>query len=176
MHRRAAARPKCNSSATATKHRKWFSSIIMSIKVLIDTEHSLDLYRLPAYTRFRSGPHRPEARRAVVLPPSHGHVRHIKDGDLMPLDVLLINPVTPALAKELGALYTVHRYYDLADKAGFLREAGPQIAGVVTGGASGISNELMDAMPNLRIVAINGIGTDAVDLNYARSHCIHVST
>ncbi|SEB94858.1 hydroxypyruvate reductase [Burkholderia sp. WP9] len=94
----------------------------------------------------------------------------------MPLDVLLINPVIPTLDKALSELYAVHRYYDQADKAGFLSEIGPQIAGVVTGGASGISNELMDAMPNLRIVAINGIGTDAVDLNYARSHGIHVST
>ncbi|TCG03646.1 dihydrofolate reductase [Paraburkholderia steynii] len=94
----------------------------------------------------------------------------------MPLDVLLINPVIPALDKILSALYAVHRYYDQTDKAGFLRKVGPQISGVVTGGASGISNELMETMPNLRIVAINGIGTDAVDLNYARSRGIHVST
>ncbi len=91
-------------------------------------------------------------------------------------EVLLINPVLPALDNELSALYTVHRYYQHADKRGFLREVGPLITGVVTGGASGISNEIMDALPALRIVAINGIGTDAVDLEYARSRGIHVST
>ncbi|SEB15880.1 2-hydroxyacid dehydrogenase [Paraburkholderia sartisoli] len=91
-------------------------------------------------------------------------------------DVLLINPVLPSLDEQLGALYTVHRYYQHADKRGFLREVGPLITGVVTGGASGISNEIMDALPALRIVAINGIGTDAVDLAYARSRGIHVST
>ncbi|MFL9910053.1 2-hydroxyacid dehydrogenase [Paraburkholderia sp. RL17-337-BIB-A] len=91
-------------------------------------------------------------------------------------EVLLINPVLPALDEQLSALYTVHRYYQHADKRGFLREVGPVITGVVTGGASGISNEVMDALPALRIIAINGIGTDAVDLPYARVRGIHVST
>ncbi|MFL9903094.1 2-hydroxyacid dehydrogenase [Paraburkholderia fungorum] len=91
-------------------------------------------------------------------------------------EVLLINPVLPALDEQLSALYIVHRYYQHADKRGFLREVGPVITGVVTGGASGISNEVMDALPALRIIAINGIGTDAVDLAYARVRGIHVST
>jgi lactate dehydrogenase-like 2-hydroxyacid dehydrogenase len=88
----------------------------------------------------------------------------------MSAEILLINPVLPALDKQLSSLYTVHRYYAHADKAGFLREVGAQIHGVVTGGA------LMDALPALRIVAINGIGTDAVDLDYAKARGIHVST
>ncbi|SPB14011.1 D-isomer specific 2-hydroxyacid dehydrogenase NAD-binding subunit [Caballeronia novacaledonica] len=91
-------------------------------------------------------------------------------------DVLLINPVLPSLDKALSARYTVHRYYEHADKAGFLREVAPCIGGVVTGGATGIGNALMDELPALRIVAINGIGTDAVDLAYARARGIHVST
>ncbi|KXU94437.1 dihydrofolate reductase [Caballeronia megalochromosomata] len=91
-------------------------------------------------------------------------------------DVLLINPVLPSLDRELSARYTVHRYYEHADKAGFLREVAHGIGGVVTGGATGISNALMDALPALRIVAINGIGTDAVDLAHARARGIHVST
>jgi len=90
--------------------------------------------------------------------------------------VLLINPVLPALDRQLSSLYTVHRYYQHADKPGFLREVGAQIDGVVTGGASGISNDVMDALPALKIVAINGIGTDAVDLKYARERRLHVST
>lgn len=91
-------------------------------------------------------------------------------------EILLVNPVLPELEKQLVALYTVHRYFDQADRAGFMREVGASITGVVTGGATGITNELMDALPNLRIVAINGIGTDAVDLNHARARGIHVST
>ncbi|WP_322042089.1 2-hydroxyacid dehydrogenase [Paraburkholderia sp. J67] len=94
----------------------------------------------------------------------------------MSFEVLLINPVIAALDEALRARYTVHRLYEHADAQGWLREIGARIDGVVTGGASGIGNESMDRLPKLRIVAINGIGTDAVDLDYARSRNIHVST
>jgi hydroxypyruvate reductase len=91
-------------------------------------------------------------------------------------EILLINPVIASLDRTLSESYTVHRYYEHADKASFLREVGGGIDGVVTGGASGISNDVMDRLPALRVVAINGIGTDAVDLAYTRSRGIHVST
>ncbi|MBN3724687.1 2-hydroxyacid dehydrogenase [Burkholderia sp. Ac-20379] len=94
----------------------------------------------------------------------------------MPFDILLINPVLPSLDRQLAERYTLHRYYAHADKAGYLREIGARIHGVVTGGASGIDNATMDQLPNLKIVAINGIGTDAVDLDYARRRGLHVST
>jgi hydroxypyruvate reductase len=94
----------------------------------------------------------------------------------MSFEVLLINPVIPALDEALRARYSVHRLYEHADKHGWLREVGANVDGVVTGGASGIDNASMDRLPKLRIVAINGIGTDAVDLEYARSRRIHVST
>lgn len=94
----------------------------------------------------------------------------------MAFEVLLINPVIQKLDEALCAGYTVHRLYEHVDKRGWLREVGANIEGVVTGGASGIDNETMDCLPRLRIVAINGIGTDAVDLAYARSRNIHVST
>lgn len=94
----------------------------------------------------------------------------------MPHEVLLINPVLASLEEKLRALYTVHRYYEHADKSGYLREVGNNITGVVTGGASGIGNDVMAALPALKIVAINGIGTDAVDLDYARKRGLHVST
>lgn len=94
----------------------------------------------------------------------------------MTFEVLLINPVIPMLDEALRARYTVHRLYEHADKHGWLREVGANIEGVVTGGASGIDNDTMSRLPKLRIVAINGIGTDAVDLDYARSRGIHVST
>ncbi len=90
--------------------------------------------------------------------------------------VLLIQPVVAALDQKLHQLFTVHRLYEQKDKAGFLQQIGPSIRGVVTGGATGISNAMMDALPALEIVAINGIGTDAVDLDYAKEKAIHVTT
>ncbi|WP_186156343.1 2-hydroxyacid dehydrogenase [Burkholderia gladioli] len=94
----------------------------------------------------------------------------------MSFEILLINPVLPSLERQLAERYTLHRYYEHADKAGYLREIGARIDGVVTGGASGIAREVMARLPKLRIVAVNGIGTDAVDLDHARERGLHVST
>jgi lactate dehydrogenase-like 2-hydroxyacid dehydrogenase len=44
------------------------------------------------------------------------------------------------------------------------------------GGAHGASNEVVDALPALEIIAINGIGTDAVDLERARARSVRVTT
>ena len=94
----------------------------------------------------------------------------------MPFEVLLTNPVVPMLGEALCERYTVHPLYEHADRQGYLREVGAGIDGVVTGGATGLDRSTMIALPKLRIVAVNGIGTDAVDLDYARSRGIHVST
>ena len=90
--------------------------------------------------------------------------------------ILLISPSLPDLERELDARYTVHRLFQQADKAAYLRAHGADIVGVVTGGALGISTAMMEELPALRIVAINGIGTDAVDLAYAKRRNIHVTT
>jgi len=94
----------------------------------------------------------------------------------MSFEVLLINPVIPMLDEALRARYTVHCLYEHIDRNAWLREVGAGIDGVVTGGATGIDSATMDLLPKLRIVAVNGIGTDAVDLAHARSRNIHVST
>ena len=51
-----------------------------------------------------------------------------------------------------------------ADAVNAIREIGATIRGVVSGGHTGISNAVMDQLPALQVVAINGVGTDAVDL------------
>ncbi|MRW93491.1 2-hydroxyacid dehydrogenase [Duganella sp. FT80W] len=94
----------------------------------------------------------------------------------MPPAVLLISPVLPELDRQLAERYTVHRLYQHADQNAYLNQHQHSIVAVVTGGALGISTALMERLPALKIVTINGIGTDAVDLGYARRHGIHVTT
>ncbi len=90
--------------------------------------------------------------------------------------VLLLNPILiPAINDELDALYNVVRYFQHDDKDALIREHGASIRGVVTGGHAGIKQALMERMPALQVVAVNGVGSDAVDLDYARSRGIHVS-
>jgi lactate dehydrogenase-like 2-hydroxyacid dehydrogenase len=91
-------------------------------------------------------------------------------------EILLMQACLPALDKQLTELYQVHRMYQQPDQAAYLKDHGAAVTGVVTGGAGGITTTLMALLPALKIVAINGIGTDAVDLVYAKERHIHVST
>ena len=94
----------------------------------------------------------------------------------MAIDILLTQPVPAQIDAQLMALYNVHRLYEAPDQKTFLSQVGGRIRGVVTGGARGLSNALMDQLPALEIIAIAGIGTDAVDLRKAASLGIQVTT
>lgn len=92
------------------------------------------------------------------------------------IDLLLTQPVPEAIDAQLVAAYQVHRLYQQANPQALLDEVGPRIRGVVTGGAKGLANALMEQLPALEIIAISGIGTDAVDLDHAARRGIHVTT
>jgi lactate dehydrogenase-like 2-hydroxyacid dehydrogenase len=91
-------------------------------------------------------------------------------------DILLLEPMMAEIEAKLDSLYQVHRLFNAADTASVVSRVGKQVRGIVTGGGTGASKALVDALPALEIIAINGIGTDAVDLHHARDHSIIVTT
>jgi hydroxypyruvate reductase len=91
-------------------------------------------------------------------------------------DILLIEPMMPEVEAQLDAAYNVHRLFQAADPAALIAKVGAPIRAIVTGGAHGARNEIVDALPALEIIAINGIGTDAVDLERARARSVRVTT
>ena len=90
-------------------------------------------------------------------------------------ELLLFEPMMPPIEARLDESYTVHRLYyaGLRDR---VEAACGRIRAVVTGGATGIGNDWIERMPDLGIVAVNGVGTDKVDLKLARSRGINVTT
>lgn len=91
-------------------------------------------------------------------------------------EVLQLSPILiPAIREQLESRYTVHRYYEQADKPAYLKAVGAGVQAVVTGGHTGITRAVMEQLPRLQVVAVNGVGTDAVDLAYARDRGIHVT-
>jgi hydroxypyruvate reductase len=90
-------------------------------------------------------------------------------------EIILIEPMLPAIEAALDSAYTVQRLAQAPDRARFLAEVGPRIRAVVTGGGTGVPRPLFDALPKLEIIGINGVGTDAVDLEHARSRGIRVT-
>ncbi|QTO50725.1 2-hydroxyacid dehydrogenase [Burkholderia latens] len=94
----------------------------------------------------------------------------------MPIDILLTQPLPDTIDAELTDRYAVHRLYAADHPDALLERVAPRIRGVVTGGATGLPTALMDRLSALEIIAISGIGTDAVDLERARARGIHVTT
>ena len=90
--------------------------------------------------------------------------------------ILQLNPILiPAANDELASRYVVHKYFEIADQAGWLREHGASIQAVITGGHTGISRAMLEQLPALKVVAVNGVGTDAVDLAYCRERGLAVT-
>ena len=90
--------------------------------------------------------------------------------------VLQLNPILiPAINDTLATRYDVHKLFETPDPAGWLREHGASIDAVVTGGHTGISRAMLEQLPNAKVVAVNGVGTDAVDLAYCRDRALPVT-
>ncbi|WP_376965210.1 2-hydroxyacid dehydrogenase [Azospirillum sp. A26] len=90
-------------------------------------------------------------------------------------EILLVEPMMPAIEQALDATYTVHRLSAAPDRDRLIAEVAGRVRAVVTGGGTGVKNAVVDALPDLGIVAINGVGTDAVDLEHCRGRGVRVS-
>jgi lactate dehydrogenase-like 2-hydroxyacid dehydrogenase len=89
--------------------------------------------------------------------------------------IMLVEPMLDEIEARLDAAYEVLRLGLKEDRRRI--EAHPdRIRAVISGGGAGLSREWFDRLPALGLVAINGVGTDKVDLELAKSRGIHVST
>src|SRR3954447_12259676 len=86
-------------------------------------------------------------------------------GGLMRAEILLIEPMMAPIEASLDENYHVHRLFEAQDRTAFLADIAPRIRAIATGGATGASNDLVDGLPALEIIAINGIGTGATVLH-----------
>ncbi|MDH1176483.1 2-hydroxyacid dehydrogenase [Achromobacter mucicolens] len=90
--------------------------------------------------------------------------------------VLQLNPILiPAVNDELASRYQVHKFFEIPDQAAWLREHGAGTEAVITGGHTGISRVMLEQLPGVKVVAVNGVGTDAVDLAYCRGRGLPVT-
>jgi lactate dehydrogenase-like 2-hydroxyacid dehydrogenase len=82
------------------------------------------------------------------------------------------------LEDALRQRFELCRWFELTDAARqqYLGVHGARVRAVVTGGHVGCSNELMRALPQLRIISVNGVGVDKIDLPLARERGVRVAT
>jgi lactate dehydrogenase-like 2-hydroxyacid dehydrogenase len=90
-------------------------------------------------------------------------------------EILQVVPMLPTVEAAFGEAYTVHRYWDAADRAALLAEAGPRIRAVATDGHAGVPPDAAAALPRLEMVASYGVGSDNIDIDACRARGVHVS-
>ena len=90
--------------------------------------------------------------------------------------LLQLCPLSEFLEAKLAELFTVHKSFDDPANDTWLRQHAGEVRAVATGGHIGIATVLMENLPALGIVAINGVGTDKVDLQVAKARGVRVTT
>jgi len=91
---------------------------------------------------------------------------------------LQLCPFSAYLEAGLNARFKVVRWFEMDEgaRAAWLAAHGPSVRAVVTGGHIGCTNALIESLPALGVIAINGVGFDKVDLDFARRHGVSVTT
>lgn len=79
-------------------------------------------------------------------------------------DVLLVWPSRPRQTAILEETYTLHRHDLAKDPEALVREVGERIAAVATTGGKGLGRDLIEKLPNLKLVASSGVGYDTIDI------------
>ena len=94
----------------------------------------------------------------------------------MSVEIAVIGAQRPFVLEELEREFTVHEVWEAADKVAALAPVAARVRGVVTHAMAGLSKDLIEALPNLEICAIMGVGLETTDLEAARARGIVVTT
>ena len=94
----------------------------------------------------------------------------------MTIDLLLMQRMMGHTEAAFDRTFTTHRIYLAEDREQSLNEIASRIRAVATGGSTGLPRAMMDRLPALEVIAVNGVGTDAVDLVEAARRGIAVTT
>jgi lactate dehydrogenase-like 2-hydroxyacid dehydrogenase len=84
---------------------------------------------------------------------------------------------SPSVMAQLEEHFTCHHAWRLApqDQAAFIASVAANVRAVVTPGQMGIPAEMVAALPALEMVAVNGVGVDAIPFELTRARGIKVS-
>jgi hydroxypyruvate reductase len=87
--------------------------------------------------------------------------------------VLATSPLYRPTQERLEREFTVHRLWEAPDRAALLASLAPTCEAIAA--SHSLSAATMQALPKLKVVAVFGVGYDAVDVAYARQHGIQVT-
>ncbi|SEN06493.1 2-hydroxyacid dehydrogenase [Palleronia pelagia] len=90
-------------------------------------------------------------------------------------DLLVLWDLGPHALGALEQDFTLHRHFEADDRDAFMADLPGGVRFVATGGGTGCSREIIEALPDLEIISSFGVGYDAVDVTAAREHGVRVT-
>jgi len=90
-------------------------------------------------------------------------------------DLLTIGDVTRPMLARLKEHFSVHAREDIADLAQWGREIGPGVTQLLTNGHYGVPADIVDHLPNLKMISCYGVGYDNIDTDMCRDRGIMVT-
>ena len=94
----------------------------------------------------------------------------------MKVEIAAIGVQRPFVLEALEQEFVVHRVWEAPDRAAALRPVAERIRGAVSNAMAGLPGAVIEALPNLEICAINGVGLETTDLALARERNVVVTT
>lgn len=89
--------------------------------------------------------------------------------------LLQLCPLLPFVEAALEARFSVTRWWEVGDQAEWLAARADEVEAIATSGHVGVPSPLLLALPALKLVAVNGVGYDRIDLALARSRGVQVA-
>jgi len=90
-------------------------------------------------------------------------------------DVLVAGSLLPHVMERLHQLYALHVPNAERPMAALLSEIGPKIRAIATGAHYPVDRALIDACPKLEIITALSVGTDSIDVPYAKQKGVMVT-
>ncbi len=78
--------------------------------------------------------------------------------------LLQIGAVTQRMTEQMQQHYRIHVLNDIDDVPAFMADTGKDISAVATNGHDGVPDDILQALPNLKLVSGYGVGYDAVNV------------
>lgn len=92
----------------------------------------------------------------------------------MKIKLLNAGRIPPALEEKLSNEYELLQLPNAAEATKFFEQHHSSITALVTSAPFGVSNSVIDKLPNLRVISSFGVGLDKFDLSHAKSKNIAV--
>lgn len=94
----------------------------------------------------------------------------------MKADLLMLVPLLSDYEARLAMQFNLVRAHSRAEQLALLANNPSRFRALITNGGEGVDPQLMAGLPNLELIAVNGVGVDKIDKEQAHARGIRIAT